>query len=115
MSVDPLQSVLETAMRGASLRQTLITNNLANADTPGYEPQDVDFQSQLQSAMDSGSSLGTLNFQSSTQTGPVGSNGNGVDADQQSADLAENGLLYDAFAEILAAHNSTLEYAMESK
>lgn len=114
-AVDPTQSVLEAAMRGASLRQTLLTNNLANADTPGYQPQDVNFQSQLRSAIASGGSPTGLAFQPTVSTGPTGANGNGVDADQQSADLAENGLLYEAFAEIMAAHDSTLEYAMGTK
>jgi flagellar basal-body rod protein FlgB len=116
MSVDPTQSVLQAAMRGAELRQTVLTNNLANADTPGYEPQDVDFQSQLSSAMSSGTSLDNLSFQTTTDaSAAVGPNGNGVNADQQSANLAENGLLYDSLAEILAAHNSILEYAMGTK
>jgi flagellar basal-body rod protein FlgB len=114
-AADPTQSVLEAAMRGASLRQTLLTNNLANADTPGYQPQDVSFQSQLASAMSSGASVEDLAFKPSTDNGPIGPNGNGVNADQQSAQLAENGLLYDALAQILTAHDSILEYAMGTK
>ncbi|MGA2470941.1 MAG: flagellar basal body rod protein FlgB [Solirubrobacteraceae bacterium] len=117
--VDPTQSVLEAAMRGAELRQTLLTSDLANADTPNFEPQDVDFQSQLASAMNaptaSPSSLGQLTFQQTTQPQTTNTNGNGVDADETSADLAENGLLYDALTEVLSAHNSMLEYAMGTK
>jgi flagellar basal-body rod protein FlgB len=116
MSVDPTQSVLEAAMRGATLRQTVLTNNLANADTPGFMPSDVNFQSQLQSAIQSGGSPDQVSFQTTTDTSAaVGPNGNGVNADQQSAELSENGLLYDSLAEILAAHNSILEYAMGTK
>ena len=37
-------------MRGAWQRQTLLTNNIANADTPGYQREDVNFQSTLRSA-----------------------------------------------------------------
>jgi len=114
-AADPTQSVLEAAMRGAALRQTLLTNNLANAATPGYQPQDVNFQSQLQSAMSTGSSLGSVTFQPATDAQPAGPNGNGVNADQQSAKLSENGLLYDALAQILEAHNSILQYAMGTK
>jgi flagellar basal-body rod protein FlgB len=117
--VDPTQSVLEAAMRGAQLRQTLLTSDLANADTPNFEPQDVNFQSQLSQAMNAPgatpSALGQLTFEPSTQPQTTNTNGNGVNADETSADLAENGLLYDALTEVLAAHNSTLEYAMEKK
>ena len=38
-------------MRGSWLRQTALTNNIANADTPNYRPQEVDFESTLQTAM----------------------------------------------------------------
>lgn len=106
-------------MRGAQLRQTLLTSDLANADTPNFEPQDVDFQSQLSAAMNApsatSSTLGALSYSSSTQPQTTNTNGNGVDADETSADLAENGLLYDALTEVLSAHNATLEYAMEVK
>jgi len=115
MSLDSTQSVLQAAMRGAEMQQTVLTNNLANADTPNYQPQSVDFQAQLSSALASGSSPDQLSFQTTTSAQPIGPNGNGVNADQQSAALAENGLLYDSLAEILAAHNSTLEYAMGTK
>jgi flagellar basal-body rod protein FlgB len=114
-AIDTTQSVLEAAMRGATLRQTLLTNNLANADTPGYQPQDVNFQAQLASAVSTGAPLERLSFQTSTDAGATGPNGNAVNSDQQSANLAENGLLYDSLAEILTAHNSILEYAMGTK
>ena len=49
--VDSTQQLLEAAMRGSWERQTALTNNIANADTPGYQPQDVNFESALQGAM----------------------------------------------------------------
>ncbi len=48
--VDSTQQLLEAAMRGSWQRQTALTNNIANADTPGYKPQEVSFESALQSA-----------------------------------------------------------------
>ena len=41
--------------------------------------------------------------------------GRGVNSDQVSADLAENGLEYQALTQVLAAHNTILEYAMGTK
>ena len=35
--LDTTQLSLESAMRGSMLQQSLLTNNLANADTPGYQ------------------------------------------------------------------------------
>ena len=50
-------------MSGSMLRQTLLTNNLANADTPGYQPEEVDFQSTLANAIQSGQSPTSVTFQ----------------------------------------------------
>jgi flagellar basal-body rod protein FlgB len=110
---DPTQAVLEAAMRGAELRQSTLTSDLANADTPDFEPQDVDFQSQLAAAVQAGTPLDALSFQASTQPQTTNTDGNGVDADQTSSELAQNGLLYDALAQVLSAHNQTLQDAME--
>ena len=54
--LDTTQLALEAAMRGSMLRQTLLTNNLANADTPGYQREDVNFQSTLADAIQNGQS-----------------------------------------------------------
>jgi flagellar basal-body rod protein FlgB len=125
--VDPTQSVLIAAMRGAELNQTLLTSDLANADTPGFQPSSVAFQSQLASAIDSSASNGgdasgqgstsiaNMAFTPSTAAQTTGTDGNGVDSDQTSAALAENGLLYDSLAEVLSTHDSILEYAMGTK
>jgi flagellar basal-body rod protein FlgB len=48
---DTTQIALQRAIAGTSLRQQALASNLANADTPGYQRQDVDFQSALKSAL----------------------------------------------------------------
>lgn len=44
-------NVLDKAADASWLRNELISNNIANQDTPGYKRQDIDFESQLQSAL----------------------------------------------------------------
>ena len=44
-------NVLDKAMDASWLRNEAISNNLANADTPGYKRQDVDFETQLAKAL----------------------------------------------------------------
>ncbi len=112
--VDPTQAVLEAAMRGAELRQTLLTSDLANADTPGFQPQDVNFQTQLATALSQGTPPAQTGFQASTQPQTTNTNGNGVDPSQTSADLAQNGLIYDALAQVLASRNQTMQYAIQT-
>jgi flagellar basal-body rod protein FlgB len=110
--LDATQQALESAMSGSELRNTLITQNLANVDTPGYQAQDVNFQATLQQAMQAGQSPTSVTYQPYTIQGTTGADGNGVNAEQQEADLSENGLLYETLTQIATQRESILESAM---
>jgi flagellar basal-body rod protein FlgB len=140
--IDTTQLALQDGMRGAWLRQTLLTNNIANANTPGYQREDVDFQATLRSALaangagETGAAAGgeagvpeaagagisgegaanealsQLQFHPETQPGAAGPEGNGVNIDQESAQIAENGLDYQAMTQVLGARDTILRAAM---
>ena len=110
--LDTTQQALESAMSGSMLRQTLLTNNLANVDTPGYQPEDVNFQSTLQSAIQSGQPLGSVSYSPYSVAQSVGPDGNGVSPEQQEAALSSNGLLYETLTQVAAQRESILENAM---
>ncbi len=110
---DTTQISLEAAMRGSSLRQTLLASNLANVNTPGYQRKDVDFHAQLQAAQQTGQSLETLSFSPATDSSrTVRADGSGVDADQESAALAKNALEYQALVQVAGARTTILQIAM---
>lgn len=44
-------NILDKAADASWIRENVITNNIANIDTPGYKRQDVDFESVLQKAL----------------------------------------------------------------
>jgi flagellar basal-body rod protein FlgB len=106
--IDSTQLALESAMSGSMLRQSLLSNNLANVNTPGYKPQDVNFQGTLQNAVDSGQPLDQVSFQPYSTSQTVSADGNGVSQEQQSAYLAENGLLYQTLTQVAAQRESIL-------
>src|ERR1700746_1086854 len=110
--LDTTQLAIEAAMRGSMMRQTLLTNNLANADTPGYQNEDVNFQSTLANALQSGQSPASVNFTPYTQAGTADASGNGVNTEQDSANLAENGLLYEDLTAVAAQREQILITAM---
>jgi flagellar basal-body rod protein FlgB len=110
--LDTTQQALESAMSGSMLRQTLLTNNLANVDTPGYQPEDVNFQSTLQSAIQSGQPVDQVTYQPYSAAQSVGPDGNGVSPEQQEAMLSQNGLLYETLTQVAAQRESILESAM---
>ena len=103
--IDNTQLGLERAISGAALRQSVLANNLANAETPGFRRMDVDFHSTLSQAMQSGEAAAieatTFNPQQDPQT--LRADGNGVDVDTESAAMAKNGLEYDALVSIAKA------------
>ncbi len=80
---DAVTQVLSTALDGVSARQQVIANNIANVDTPNFRATSVDFETQLQAAIDDGSFAdGTAQSVGITTTPtdtPVGTNGNNVD------------------------------------
>jgi|ERR1700689_1210362 flagellar basal-body rod protein FlgB len=110
--VDPTQQLLEAAMRGSWQRQTALTNNIANADTPGYEPEEVNFESALARAASAGEAVDQMQFQTESKPVAAGPNGETVSVDEESAKLAENGLDYEALTQVLNARNSIERAAM---
>lgn len=44
-------NILDKAADASWTRESLLANNIANATTPGYKRQDIDFQSALKNAM----------------------------------------------------------------
>jgi len=110
---DATQLSLEAALRGSSLRQTLLTDNLANVNTPGYQRKDVDFHAELASAMQSGEALDTVSFSPTSDSARVvRADGSGIDADQESAELAKNALEYQALVSIAGTRTNILQIAM---
>jgi flagellar basal-body rod protein FlgB len=110
---DTTQLSLEAALRGSSLRQTLLTDNLANVNTPGYQRKDVDFHATLASAMETGEPLDTLAFAPSTDSSRVvRADGSGIDPDQESAELAKNALEYQALVSVAGTRTNILQTAM---
>jgi flagellar basal-body rod protein FlgB len=112
--LDNTQLALQSAMSGSMLRQSLLTNDLANANTPGFKPEDVNFQQTLSSAMQSGQSPSSVSFTPYVENVTNSPDGNGVDSDTVNADIAENGLLYQDLTQIVAAREEILKTAMNS-
>ena len=112
---DLTQVTLESAIRGSAARQTALASNVANANTPGYRRQDVDFQGTLKAAMGSGDKrqLETIAFSAGPDgSAPMQADGNSVDIDVENATLAKNGLEYEALVAVTAARIAILKSAM---
>ena len=52
-------NILDKAADAANLRNELISNNIANVDTPGYKRKDINFESILQAELGGEKNLST--------------------------------------------------------
>ena len=111
---DNTQLGLDQAISGAALRQQVLANNLANAETPGFQRSDVDFHTTLAQAMQTGdaSAIENTTFTPQTDNQVMRADGNGVDIDTESANVAKNGLEYDALISVARARIGILKAAM---
>lgn len=110
---DTTDLTLQAAIRGSGLRQTALAQNLANANTPGYQRKDVDFESSLRAAMASGQNPDSLQFSVQTDaSAPMQPDGNSVDIDTESSKLAENGLDYESLVSVAKGRLDILQSAI---
>jgi flagellar basal-body rod protein FlgB len=112
--IDNTQLALERAISGASMRQSVLANNLANAETPGFRRMDVDFHSTLAQAMSNGESttIEAAQFTPQQDQQTMRADGNGVDIDTESAAMAKNGLEYEALLSVAKARIQIFQSAM---
>lgn len=115
---DLTDTVLQRGLEGASLRQQVLSNNLANANTAGFKRSDVDFQSSLASALgssDPSQSLDSLAFTPQADSSTTMTlDGNNVDTDTEMANLTSNAVEYETLAAIEQQRFATLKAAMGS-
>jgi flagellar basal-body rod protein FlgB len=108
---------LERAMSGAQMRQQVLANNLANANTPGFKRSDVDFHSALAAAFGQGGAtpaqIAQARFDVSTDSATsMRMDGNNVDVDTEMANLSENSLDFQSLTSVLTSRIRILQNAI---
>ncbi len=113
LSSDVTLRAAKMALDGLSMRQKIISQNLANVDTPGYQARSVKFEDAIRSAFEEqGLPLATTNPAhmpiTTDSAGPLvdmrpgGStraDGNDVDVDVELEDMSETGIEYQALSQ----------------
>jgi flagellar basal-body rod protein FlgB len=124
---------LEAALDARLQRQNVLAGNIANLDTPGYLPRELDFEKAMAAAQAPGQHLaatpatasreGFLPVEAGGASQPPpetfvhvaeglrgGLDGNGVDLDKTMVELSRNALLYGASAKAAGKKLSILRY-----
>ena len=111
LSVVTLQKMLDAA----SLRHRVIANNVANANTPGYQRREVSFSEQLAKAASTGdlAALRTARPTVVRSDAPaLRSDGNNVSLERELADLMKNTLLYNTCTHLLSLRLASYKAAI---
>lgn len=123
---------LEQSMNVYSLRHKTLSNNVANAMTPGYKAQKVEFEEEYKKALNSnhikGTStddkhlaLGRKNFIDVEPTvalreSTLNDTGlNNVDVDKEMAEMAENNLRYEMSTKLVMKRYANIKNAIRGR
>lgn len=115
-------SLLESSLDYSAVKQKVISNNIANVDTPNYKAKEVKFQAVFDEEMaktfegnvtnEKHIPISPSNSNSIVITTPnvqYNHNGNSVDMDLEMVKLAENQIYYNAIVERLNGKFQTLQ------
>jgi flagellar basal-body rod protein FlgB len=90
-----------------SARQKLVASNVANADTPGYRTQDIDFQSEFLNA------TGGAPQATAVTDLAVRNDGNNVSLDREARLLAENALRFQVASQLMKMNIGIVRSAIQ--
>ena len=135
--LDNIFGINQQALKVHARRAEILAGNLANADTPGYKAQDIDFKETLlrvKGDANGATGLNTTNSRHLTSSGSLeGSvdgvlgemkyrvpnqasiDGNTVDELQEKSAFMENSLLYQANLEFLGDKIKSVKEALKSE
>lgn len=106
--LDGITANLERYMDLLSARQKLVASNLANADTPGYRTQDIDFQREFMSMVE-GAMPETIQ--------PAGleekPDGNNVSIDREARLLSENAIRFNLASTLVRSELKMIRNAIQ--
>ena len=114
---DNAMRLAKAALNGLSLRQQVISRNLANVDTPGYQAQTINFEETLKHLVKEDGSLPLettngahlvsashdMGFTSTLRPGgSFRADQNNVDVDVEMTDMSETGIQYQAVSQAIS-------------
>lgn len=126
-------NLLERSLDTASLRQKVISNNIANEETPYFKRSSVSFEDLLQQQLDSGEPVlqglrtnekhiaigGTKQLPTAEvvvdENTSFNNNLNNVDIDYENAQLAQNQLRYNALIQQMNSEFKQLRIAIDGR
>jgi len=125
----PVLNVLQKGLEASSMRQKVLSNNVANIDTPNSKRSDFDFKAILGAAL--GGNSGALAMKTTSpkhipgvavgggsgvvtdQSTSLRNDGNNVDVDSEMSKVAENGLYYSSLTRAISSQLGLLRMVIK--
>jgi flagellar basal-body rod protein FlgB len=102
---------LSRLLQQAELRQKVVSQNIANLNTPGYKSQDIRFESVLKQGTSEADVLASATIEETA--GLVsGKDGNNVDLDRELGSLTKNAIEFQTFTSLLMSKLSLYRNAI---
>ena len=112
---------LENGLNYSSAKQKVISQNIANVDTPNYKAKSISFKDQLNESISTFeakrtnprhfefSGRGANGYYIKNQPFQYNHNGNGVDIDKEMSDMASNQIYFNALTDRLNGKFNSLQ------
>lgn len=109
--------MLTRLMEVSDIRHRVISQNLANVNTPGYQRLVVNFEDELAKELHDAAGVDLTREPEITadKTLPSRADGNNVDIDLELGELQRNAMLYQTYSQLLAAQFATMRLAIQSE
>ena len=120
MTVTPSQNdVISRLLDVSMLRHKVVSQNIANVNTPAYQHQEVAFEDALQEALSRGKMPKDFHeLQATVENSDrpaVRADGNNVDIDKELGLLGKNATFYETFTQVLATNNAMMRSAITGR
>lgn len=125
----PVLNVLQKGLEASGMRQQVLSNNVANIDTPNFKRSDVDFQAVLGAVLGEKSEILSMKLISpkhmpglaggggsgvvTDQSTSLRNDGNNVDVDREMTNVAENGLYYNSLTRTISSQLGLLRMVIK--
>ena len=123
-------NLLEKALAGSSLRHKVISNNIANINTPGYKKMEVSFENELAVAAQSENRQHGMSLTHPKHNVPANktpepnqirkientslrTDGNNVDIDAEMAAMTKNNIFYNTVAQRINGYYTNIKLAIK--
>jgi len=124
---------LEKGLQSSYLRNEVISNNIANAETPGFKASKVEFESVFKEALEKESSFVAKRTRSKhisfgmtdlenlspriieNNSSSMRMDGNNVDIDFENVELAKNTVLYNTLVQKISSEFDKLKSAIDGR